>query len=82
MAARAIDSTTKYWNNKAKEVLVGKTITGARYLNDAEMDNMGWCKRPICFTLNDGTTCIISADDEGNDGGSLFFGNDGVLPTL
>jgi len=32
--------------------------------------------------LNDGTSCILSADDEGNDGGVLFYGDNGVLPTL
>ena len=82
MAVATIDSTTKYWNDKAKEVLVGKKIVGARYLNDEEMKNMGWYKRPLAFTLDDGTNCIISMDDEGNDGGSLFYGQDGVLPTL
>lgn len=63
--------TTKFWNDKAMEVLEGKTIIKVRYLNDAEMGHMGWYKRPVCFFLNDGTQCIISADDEGNDGGSL-----------
>jgi len=32
--------------------------------------------------LNDGTSCILSADDEGNEGGVLFYGDSGVLPTL
>jgi hypothetical protein len=70
------------WSTKAKEVLKGKTIVDVRYLNDKEMEMMGWHKRPICFFLNDGTSCILSMDDEGNDGGSLFYGQDGVLPTL
>jgi hypothetical protein len=47
---------------------------------------MGWYKRPICFFLNDGTSCILSMDDEGNDGGVLFYQNDkepnGVIPVL
>ena len=46
------------------------------------MEMMMWYKRPIVFFLNDGTHCILSADDEGNDGGVLFYGQDGVLPTL
>jgi hypothetical protein len=82
MAATAIDSTTKHWNDKAKEVLVGKKIVSARYLNDKEMEMMGWYKRPLCFFLDDGSSCILSADDEGNDGGVLFYGSNGVLPTL
>ena len=70
------------WNTKAKEVLVGKKIVEARYLNDEEMDMMGWTGRPLCFFLNDGTSCILSMDDEGNDGGVLFYGSNGVLPLL
>ena len=72
----------KHWTDEAKKVLQGKTITEVRYLNDEEMKMMGWFKRPICFFLNDGTSCILSMDDEGNDGGVLFYGQDGVLPTL
>lgn len=71
-----------FWTKKAKEVLQGKTITEVRYLNDKEMEDMGWYKRPICFFLNDGTSCILSMDDEGNDGGVLFYNSDGVLPVL
>jgi hypothetical protein len=72
----------KQWTDEAKKVLEGKTITKVRYLNDEEMEMMGWYKRPVCFFLNDGTSCILSCDDEGNDGGVLFYGKDGVLPTL
>lgn len=72
----------KKWNEQAKQVLQGKTIVEVRYLNDDEMEMMGWDKRPICFFLNDGTSCIISMDDEGNDGGALFYNDNGVLPTL
>lgn len=72
----------KLWSDKARSVLRGKTITEARYLTDEEMEMMGWYKRPLCFFLSDGTSCILSCDDEGNDGGVLFYGKDGVLPTL
>ena len=77
-----IKDTTKYWTKVAQDTLKGKTIVEARYLNDDEMEMMGWYKRPLCFFLNDGTSCILSADDEGNDGGVLFYGANGVLPTL
>jgi hypothetical protein len=70
------------WNKTAKEVLEGRTIVEVRYLNDKEMKMMGWHKRPICFFLDNGTSCILSCDDEGNDGGVLFYGEHGVLPTL
>ncbi len=82
MATKAIDPTVKQWSDKAREVLKGKTIVEARYLNDEAMEQMGWYSRPLCFFLNDGTSCILSCDDEGNDGGVLFYGANGVLPTL
>jgi hypothetical protein len=73
---------TTHWTKAAKKVLEGKTIVEVRYLNDEEMEMMGWYKRPVCFILNDGTNCVLSMDDEGNDGGVLFYGTNGVLPTL
>ena len=72
----------KEWSDKAKEVLVGRKIVDARYMNDEEMEMMDWQSRPLCFVLDDGTTCILSMDDEGNDGGALFYGERGVFPTL
>ena len=80
--ATAQKDTTTFWTEKAQEVLKGKTIVDVRYLNNEEMEMMGWYKRPIVFILDDGTNCILSADDEGNDGGSLFYGQNGLLPTL
>ena len=71
-----------HWTNEAKKVLEGRTIISVRYLNDKEMKMMGWYKRPVVFFLDNGTSCILSCDDEGNDGGVLFYGKDGVLPTL
>lgn len=82
MATATKDPVILEWNNKARSVLRGKTITEARYLTDEEMKEMGWYKRPLCFFLSDGTSCILSCDDEGNDGGVLFYGASGVLPTL
>ena len=70
------------WTDTAKQVLEGRTIKEVRYLNDEEMKMLGWYKRPISFILDNGEYCILSCDDEGNDGGSLFYGQDGVLPTL
>jgi hypothetical protein len=77
----------KYWNGKAQFVLKGKTIVDVFYMSaDDADDNFGWYKRPVVMRLNDGTELIVSADDEGNDGGSLFYTTkeepNGVLPTL
>jgi len=62
-----------YWVGKLEEVLKGRTITHVRYLNDEEMELMMWSKRPIVFVLDNGTLCFPSMDDEGNNGGSLFY---------
>jgi hypothetical protein len=70
------------WTKTAKQVLQGRTIKEVRYLNDEEMKMMGWYKRPICFFLDNGEICVLSQDDEGNDGGVLFYGTNGVLPVL
>ena len=70
------------WNKISQDVLKGRTIVDVRYLNDEEMEMMGWYKRPVCFFLDNGVSCILSSDDEGNDGGVLFYGSDGMLPTL
>ena len=76
------DDVQTHWTKVAQSVLLGRTITEVRYLNDEEMEMMGWDKRPVCFTLDNGQYCILSCDDEGNDGGVIFYGKDGVLPVL
>jgi len=75
-------SPMQFWTKKAKEILEGRTIKEVRYLNDEEMEMMGWTKRPICFFLDNGETCVVSMDDEGNNGGALFYGTNGVLPVI
>lgn len=62
-----------YWVGECEKVLKGRTIVEVRYLTNDEMELMGWYKRPMCFELDNGTLCIPSMDDEGNDGGSLFY---------
>jgi hypothetical protein len=58
---------------KASDVLLGRTIVKVSYLSDSEMKSMGWRKNPVVFVLDDSTLVFPSMDDEGNDGGSLFF---------
>lgn len=62
-----------YWVQKASDVLLGRTIVKVRYLSDSEMSSMQWRKNPVVFVLDDSTLVFPSMDDEGNDGGSLFF---------
>jgi hypothetical protein len=84
---KTTEELEKYWNGKAQFVLKGKTIVDVFYMSADDADNhFGWYKRPVVMRLNDGTELILSADDEGNEGGSLFYAtgdeSDGVLPTL
>lgn len=73
------------WNKIAQDVLQGRTIVSVRYMTEAEQRDLMWSKKPIVITLDNGTLAFLSADDEGNDGGSLFYitkGESHVLPTL
>jgi hypothetical protein len=75
------------WNEKANEVLVGKTIKAVRYMTRQEADEWGWNKRPICILFTDGSWAMPQRDDEGNDGGALFINpldsnKESLLPTL
>jgi hypothetical protein len=81
-----ITDTTNYWTEIAKHLLINKKIIDVRYMTKEEANDMRWHKRPLVFVLDDNTLCFLSMDDEGNDGGSLFYQNQdinsGVLPTL
>ena len=76
---------TDRWNKQAKKVLLGKKIVQVKYVDTKEANSYMWNNRPISFTLDDGTRLIVQMDDEGNDGGALWYGNkDGqdLLPVL
>ena len=78
----------------ANEVLRNRKIKFIRYMTKQEANGMGWYKRPIVMVLDNGTMIYLSSDDEGNDGGSLFYQTkekqpdgkftivDGVIPTI
>lgn len=69
----------------ANLLLQGKQIESVRYMTQAEAERMGWHKRPVVLVLSGRLRLIVSKDDEGNDGGSLFWQddeNDGVICTL
>ena len=76
----------EYWNNKANEVLLNKTIVEVGYMPEDESVQPSWYSRPVSFKLNDGTWIVPQSDDEGNDGGALCYTKDGstvdVLPVL
>ena len=60
------------------DFLVGKTIASVRYLTQEEADDELWQKRPLVIGFTDGSFLIPQTDDEGNDGGAMFYqSNDG-----
>ena len=76
---------TERWNKQAKKVLLGRKIVQVKYVESEEAKSYMWYKRPISFTLDNGTRLMVQQDDEGNDGGALWYGNkDGedLLPVL
>jgi len=76
---------TSEWTTEAEKVLLNKRIVKVEYMTAKESDDYMWNNRPITFVLDDGTRIIAQMDDEGNDGGVLWYGtkdNEGVLPVL
>ena len=77
---------TNYWDNKARDFLIGKRIKYARYQTLDEAQDMGWHDRGLVVWLEDGSNFIVQRDDEGNGAGALNIadatGNENILPTL
>ena len=75
----------RYWNEKGTDELLGARIMKVEYMSKEESDEMMWDEQPICLLLKKGNQTFWmfpSQDDEGNNGGALFYGKDGVMPTL
>ena len=76
---------TNEWTTEAEKILLNKRIIKVEYMSLKEADNYMWNNIPITFILEDGTRIIAQMDDEGNDGGVLWYGtedDEGVLPVL
>lgn len=61
----------KYWTELVSKNLVGKTITKVEYVNDEEVEDNMWYKKPIAIQLDGKHWLIPMSDDEGNDGGAI-----------
>jgi hypothetical protein len=64
--------------------LVGKKISSIRYMTKDECEALGFHKSSVIIRLDDGTWLIPIADDEMNDGGSLYTiskGEENIIPT-
>lgn len=53
--------------------LVGKTIARVEWFPKEEANEYGWLNRPVVIEFTDGSYIVPFADDEGNDGGTLYF---------
>ena len=58
--------------NKFK-YLIGKEIKTIRYMTEEETKEWGWYKRPLVIYFTDNSFIIPQSDDEGNDGGSIYY---------
>ena len=73
----------KKMEKQAKVILEGRTIKHVRYLNDQEMEDLGWYRRPLAMFLDNGEVLIITQDDEMNDGGSIWVNKlNTIIPSL
>jgi len=73
--------TEATWTEAVVDKLVGKTIKSVEFMSTSKADEWMWSKRPLTIRLSDGHELIISMDDEGNDGGSIFTSYED-LPTI
>lgn len=65
--------------------LVGKKIASIRHMTERESEHLGFSKKSVVITLDDGTMLSPIADDEMNDGGAMLLLKKGefyTIPTL
>ena len=59
--------------------LIGRKVTGVKYMDEEQARDNYLCHRPIILLLDDGSELDVQSDDEGNGGGTLvhYTNNDG-----
>jgi len=67
---------------KFNKLLKGKTIKDVSWLSNDGLQQCGWYKRPIVIEFTDGSYIMPQMDDEGNDGGALFYQDEKVSETI
>ena len=80
-----MDTTENRWTKLSAKHLLGKKITKVFYMPEDVTEEIGWYKRPLMLQLDDGSYLYPQMDDEGNDGGALYYqkGDKGeTLPVL
>jgi len=76
--------TEQEWRNDAGNLLIGKTVTGVRYMSQHEAEENMWDQRPLAIFFDDGSFIIPMSDDEGNNGGSLYTSSEHlpIIPVM
>ena len=64
---------TKQWTNFVEKRVLGKRIVAVEYMSSKEIKDIGWYNRPVCLKLEDDSWIYPQMDDEGNDGGALYY---------
>lgn len=60
--------------------LLGKRIAKIEYITHDECNEMMWHNRPVAIVFEDGSYIVPVCDDEGNDGGSIWYsGEEGEI---
>lgn len=86
MAAEKHDPILDKWVKKAESVLLNRKIVKVRYMLDSEQEDLGFYSKALVIQLDDNTLLYPSADDEGNDAGSIHYSKEGdnnyILPVI
>lgn len=56
--------------------LSGKTIKEVRWFCEKETEYRMWHNRPIVIEFEDGSILVPFSDEEGNDGGAMWYADD------
>ena len=65
------EQSKAHWGGLAKKFLVGKKVREVRYMNDEELENLGFETANLVIWFDDGSFLYASMDDEGNDSGVI-----------
>lgn len=86
MTTKQKQDLDKYWVDRARDILKGRTIKAVNYISDRDADENLFSKRGLIILLDNGTMLYPMCDDEGNDFGAIHYttkeGDSSVLPVL
>ena len=60
-------------HEKRFSYLIGKKIKKVEYMSRKTANQIGWHYRPLTILFDDESVLYPQRDDEGNDGGALYY---------